>query len=472
MAWLAGVCAPAPAVAGDWTIVPRFTAGATYTDNSRLSDTDRRSEYILTQTPGISLNGRGGRVQASVNYNLQNRVFVVDDQGSRLDHQLGANASAELWRDRLFFDARANVGRQNVNSFGRAAQSPLLDTGNTSTVINYSFGPRFRQRFSDIATLQVNYRYADTTASDGRTGFGGASQSFTAQVTSGQRTGRFGWSLNTGVRQNPGVAGGDDARFNDLSGQVSYQFTRQFRGFSNLGYALNDFQSNRNTRREGLTWSAGGTWTPSPRTSLTASYGDQPFGGTWSMNASHRAARWQLTSGFRETFATVDQILLERTQFLLVDENGLPVVDPLTNSLILIDLDLPRLTNDVLLQRRFDVGVNYALRRGSAGVTAYVDDRSYELAGDQEQVYGVRLNLSYALSPRLRPNVRAGWQYGSSDVTPDTEFSRYDVGTGLSYTFGRNLRGSLNYSFQTSEGGGRSPDFYENRVTGLLTLTF
>lgn len=467
----------APAAAGDWTIAPRFTLGATYSDNIQLSDTDRQGEMILTQQPGVSVRGNSGRASVNFDYNLQNRVYVEEGSRNALDNQLGATAQAEIIRDMLFLDARANVGRQNVNTFGRVSDTPLLDTGNTAQVVNWSFGPSFRYRLPSLGSVTANYTFSNTSAGGQADEFGGAQHNVNFNLNSGEQLGRFGWAISTGASQSSSFQGGSDPRFGRVNGQLSYQFHRRFRAFTNLGYDLNDFQSVTGEDDSGVTWSLGATWTPTPRSTLTASYGDRPFGGTFSMDARHRAGRWNFTSRYTEDFTTTQQVLLQRSQFILVDEEGLPIIDPDTNSFVIIDADIPRLTDDVILQRRFDYNLSYQLRRGTLGLNAYRDDRSFQEAGDSEQVYGIRLNASRPLSPRLRSSLSLFWESGDSDAPLGgaglaNEFERYGLTPRLNYTFGRSLTGSLLYSHQRSDGNGTGADYYENRVSGFLTLTF
>lgn len=506
---LGAALSPAPAqgfdLPGEWDIVPRFAIGATWTDNLRLTETNRESSTVLTQTPGLSVRGRSRRLQLNFDYNLQNRIFLEDSSLNGLDNQLAANATAELWQNHLFFDAQANVGRQNVNNFGPLTNSPLLDTGNTAQIINYSLGPRFVARLSDFATFNASYRYNDTTASDNAQGFGGAGQAVTAQLTSGPRFGRLGWGLSINHRIAPGVQGGGqagvqnggDATFTNGNAQVSYRFTRTLQGFANAGYAQNNFQSQQGTQQSGVTWSAGGTWTPTPRTSITGSYGQQPFGNVININASHRQRRWQASLLYNETLITVPQILLERQQFILVDEQGRPFIDLVNNSFVVIDFDIPRLVNDVLIQRRLNATLSYQLRRGALTLVGFHDDRTFEAVGDSEQVYGLRLNLNYSLSPRLSPNVGMGWQQGTSSAQGRGTFNRYDFNVAMNYTFGPSLTGSLNYNYLQGDGvagnlagggfgggGGGfgapggfgvrpgSGSYYENRITAFLTFLF
>src|ERR671939_43424 len=69
-----------PASAGDWTITPRITAQEIYTDNVLLTPTNRRSDFITTVAPGLSIPGESPRLQAKVDYapTLQHYALTPD----------------------------------------------------------------------------------------------------------------------------------------------------------------------------------------------------------------------------------------------------------------------------------------------------------------------------------------------------------------------------------------------------------
>lgn len=465
---------PLTAVAGSWTIDPRLTLGAVYSDNIDLTSTGAKSDLVLTQQPGLSIRGDGRRVDVNLEYNLQNQIYVEGNGTNGITHQLGSRAKAELLRQLLFFNATATVSQQNLNNFGRASRNAIGNTAGRTDVISYSFGPTVQHRFGNFADATFRYVYTDTSSGSDVAGFGGAAQSYDASLASGSAFGRLGWGFSARRQERPSAQGSRDSTFTSYDARVSYRIVRQFTATGGIGFDDNSFQSTRRGKQSGVTWNAGGTWTPSDRTSLSASYGDRPFGRSISMDAKHRANRWNFSGRYSEDYTTVDQIISERSQFVLVDAQGRPVIDPLTNSFVVIDTDIPRLTNDVIVQRRFEASADYTLRRGSLGLRAYRDDRSFEVGGDSQEVLGFGFRVSRPLSPRLTSTFDINWQQGDArgGTLGSSDYQRLDLSPGINYTFGRSVSGSLRYSYQRSDGSGADSDYEENRVTGFLTMAF
>ena len=96
-----------------------------------------------------------------------------------------------------------------------------------------------------------------------------------------------------------------------------------------VGYEDNDIQTSRSVT-SGSIWDVGLLWKPNPRTSLNAKYGSRYFGDAWSVFATHRTRRSQLTLGTsRDADNRRTEELVDSNLFLL-DDDGFIVTDPNT----------------------------------------------------------------------------------------------------------------------------------------------
>nr|MCU0966252.1 TIGR03016 family PEP-CTERM system-associated outer membrane protein [Burkholderiaceae bacterium] len=114
-AGLFALAALAAAVPAAWaqssglSITPTFEATQEFTDNLRLSATDRKAEAITTVTPGIRISSWSGPLQGSLDLGLSGILYASDPSASTLtfDNQTGLSASFnfEVVEQHVFIDA-------------------------------------------------------------------------------------------------------------------------------------------------------------------------------------------------------------------------------------------------------------------------------------------------------------------------------------------------------------------------------
>ena len=167
-----------PASAGDWMITPRITAQEIYTDNVLLTPTNRRSDFITTIAPGLSIAGESPRLQAKFDYAPTLQRYVLTPDLNFIGQNLYANATGTVVPDLFFVDARGFLSLQ--------PSSPALGTGLLASSVpsligptlvtaaqaiprsqlaqasSISVSPYLARRFDGLGTGELRYTFTDT----------------------------------------------------------------------------------------------------------------------------------------------------------------------------------------------------------------------------------------------------------------------------------------------------------------------
>lgn len=289
---LLAALACAPAQAADWTIVPSLRLRESYSDNIALQpEAAAHGELVSEIMPGIAISGHGERLDASLGYALQ-RVRR-STQGDSTFHNLNANASVELVEDWLYVQARSSIGRRNISAFGPQLVDPAQAGANASTVRVYSVSPELRHRLRGIARLTLRYA-REVVSSDNS--LVDVSTEAASVALAGDDSAR-GWGWNARYKSST-ISDGALApvHLRSASGTLRHGFTPRVLVFATTGYEDNDYRAVGGPA-QGHFWSAGASWFPSARSSLTASVGKRFYGDTYALDASHRSrtTAWKLT---------------------------------------------------------------------------------------------------------------------------------------------------------------------------------
>ncbi len=454
-----------------WQISTGVTLRETYTDNVDLApEGSEKSDFITDITPRLSIRsgteGRG-RIQFDLDYRLQ--TFSIGGSGAdrSINHELQAAGTAELLEEMAFVDFRATVGQANITNTGRVSDENFSRTGNRTDVVTYSISPYLRHHLGNYADTELRYTRDDVT-NDGVSADSSAN-AIDAEVVSGTRFARVPWSARYS-RQKIDNSDGSTSKFQSVDGTARYLFTRKYGTFLTLGVDDNDFATSR-SESDGFFWRLGGTWTPSPRTSLEVGYGEQFSGSSLSVDFSHRQRRTVWGVSYSEDVSTTREIQLERILVPLVDAFGDPIPIDETGTAILVPIDLETLTNEVLVRTRFEGSFAARGRRTNLNVTAFHEDRQFQLSGDEETVLGTRVSLDRQLSRRTRARASGSWQ--QTDFRDRIrEDDRFDTRLDLTHQFGRNVNGSLSYAYTHQDSNDAASEFKENRVSASFSVIF
>jgi uncharacterized protein (PEP-CTERM system associated) len=188
-------CASRPAHAENWRITPSIGVNETLTDNLFLTSTNRTSDLVTGITPGISIDGKGGRASLRLNYGLTQNLYARESSQNNLQHALERRRYARGHR-------RLVVHRRDRNDltavpFGVPAVSPSdanINNNQTETAY-YSISPYIRGRFLSSTEYLLRYT-ASTTRADSPQVSDTTTSQWLGRINGNTRWGPLSWSLD------------------------------------------------------------------------------------------------------------------------------------------------------------------------------------------------------------------------------------------------------------------------------------
>jgi len=473
-AWFAGIVlslAGTVAAAGTWTIDPRVDVEEIYTDNIGLAPSGAEDDEFITQvSPAIRIRGEGARLELNLDYVLQTLKFARGTSPFTKNQTLQADATAELVEKIFFIDGRATLREQNVNNAGRSASGNISQTDNKTTVTTMDLSPYVKHRFGNYADSEA--RISFNSVSTGGAISDSSSVESTFSVTSGSRFSRMPWeaSYNNRIIHNQG---GGDSKFKRLEGTVRYRVNRKFTAFYTAGVDSNEFSSSQESQ-DGTRWRAGGTWTPSPRTTVTAGWGSQFSGSNFSLDLEHHRRRSVITATFSQDVTTTRGRLLDQQLIPLEDAFGEPITDTTLDGQAnaVSPLDTERLSDETLVVTRFDGGYAFQGRRTNVSVNIFNTQRDGQVSNSDTNVFGGNFSVSRRMSRRTTGRVSGSLQVSKRGGGVQTD-TRLSSNVSLVRQFGRSVSGSLAYAYtRTDSDSSAGSEFQENRLTLGLQVTY
>lgn len=494
---LALLLSPALAQAAGWSIAPTVRIRQSYSDNANLSaTTEAQGAWTTEITPAIAVNLDGGqRAQLALSYALH-QVYA-EQRADRRDHQLDASGHAQLLPGWLYLDARAGISRQNTSAFGPrltdSAQAPL----NSATVRTHSFSPYVQHVFPGLASVTLRYdgRRVDSDRllrvnSDG------------ASLRMAGDNGGRGWNWEAFVEHQ--IL--DDSAMapvttRNASLMLSYPLGSSIGTFVTSGYERRDYQGVASARvPEGRYHALGASWTPSPRTRLSASIGRRYFGKTYSFDAAYRMRNMVWNASYHEDITTM------HAQFFSVPPAGLGdflyqlwetrIPDPqkrrqsiqlflLMSQMLGTDGNVNVFSHRYYLQKSSRLASVYSGARGALAFNLARTERVAQTSSaidsvltgpdalareDHTRQSSAQLGWNWRLSARSGLNAGASHSRARSLST-----ARRDRNSVLAISFEHQLRPglradlNLRHSRHASNAGG---DYRENGVSAAITMAF
>lgn len=456
----------ADALGAQWRLRPRITVSETWSDNINLSDANPEHEFITDVTPGIGLTGRGARLSLDFDYQASLIHYARDTDDTRIDHRLQLVGNTELVDQRLFLDFETTVGQRNLSAGGILASDTLTVSDNTRDFFTYSVSPYVVHHFGNYADGLARYRNARVV---NERSTNSNIDEFTTQLTSGRRFSTLPWTLSaSSIKQSN--SSGSTNKFRSVNGSVSRAFDRRYTLRVNLGYEDDD-DSDVSTFRDtsGITWRVTGIWTPNQRTLVELGYGGRYFGSFPTVFVRHQRRRAIFTARYNETATTTALQQLETRLIPLEDVFGVPIVDPGLQDIFLA-VNVPTVTDQTLISKRFDTDVTVRGRRTTGSLGAFHFRRDFQVTGGEERVYGVNGGLSRQLSRGLTGRFSADWQ--DTELVDSTKEQRWSVRLSLSKQIFRDLSGRVTYRHIENDSDTPGGDYSENRVSASLTMLF
>ena len=484
---LAGVMLATTVLAGEWKFTPRFQIEETYTDNVNLTENDRDGDFITSLTPGFSLRGNSARVQTAVDYNRRERFFIDQSDLNDGNNQLQSNVDTTLLENWLYFGTVGRMSQQSIDSRLGFSQIDRGNNGNLSDVTSYELTPRIKHTFGGWGTMDLSYsrqnierKNANSASTIFQNGFDQAAgssdaDSFDLDLRSGPRSGRFPVGLRARSRKLE-YLDGRVQKFKSISSDISYVWNRQFRSTVRGGYDDQSYDTARGVN-SGVTWSIGGTWTPSQRTTFELEWGDRFFGKSLKVTANHRLRRWQFNFNYDKQIRTSSDFERGLVLVPLFDDVGLPVFDPVTSGQIFVPIDSPGVTSDVFIEERMVGSMGYKMRRTDVKLSYFQYDREFQTTLRDNRTRGVSFNVTRRMQPRTRALLTLQWR-DNRDSTVTSDGLYYTIAPSLEYDLSRYTTARLRYEYTSNDhsnvsvlgGNPEHASFFENAISAALIV--
>jgi len=502
------------------TIRPSVSAQEIYSDNIRLSTSgNEKTAFVSEVSPGVSIIGRSARSTLNLNYKMQNLYNAGGDNSLTTANQLQYNSHNTFIQNRLFLDSQSSLSQQNTSN-NQIANDNISGSGNSTNVSTFGLSPYWTPHFGNYAngSLRLNFNTV-TTDSDSSSNSNSNSLAITDTVTlgetiqlnSGSNFQRVKWNLSHNKTDNYRT-GGNDVKFQNSNAIVRTYINKYFNVFAQGGYSNNSFQSSTSTNNNGLFYTLGGQWRPSQHYSIEAGAGNNSYvtvnispiqrlnwsttfrknsvglnsGKTWqtALHYRTRQSTWALTHDNDTT--TVQDILLQQQIFTVQDAFGNDLIDPVTNQSVQRAINIPTLTNEVIVRKRWNFSASFNTGKSTIGVNAYNEDRVFQLSGNNETVSGVSATWNWKFASRTSAYIRPGWQQTDSPAslvsTTNSNSNRYDLAIGLNRSITSRLNGRFEFRHvnQTSDSNTNSfqpldlntNSYQENRATASLFMRY
>jgi uncharacterized protein (PEP-CTERM system associated) len=493
--------------AGEWDLTPRITLGAGYSDNIDLTP-HGDSDMLGEATPGFSLHGKSARLNADIDYQMQNVFFVNHSQDSSSYNQLNSRATAELAKDLFFVDGSANAGQAVVNTNRSIPVGNLNAANNTSNFVSYSLGPRLQSHLGGYADAKLRYRYSQVMYDNN-----GASDATINEVDANLASGQgrlfkeLTWSVNSRyLKQNSdsnnNSSTSGDGTYRNTDGEARYRLSQSFSLVGQAGYSDNNYQTS-NQIENGSYWGLGGAWQPSRfyslqaltgnnlntatvglypthRTSLVVTYRDQqvglPLGKTWNGSFTHHTRRTNWNAQYSEEITTQQQLTSQtNVTFLGIDPiTGQVNPNPQPGDLLVsVPTEVTSLTNETIKRKRGSGSVG--MRTGKSGLlfTVWNEKREGQETGDNETTTGISGNWNRRLASRTNSVFTASWQKIQNDQsTNNGDQNLWYLQEQLVRQIGPRTQGSLELRHTVQDSGNSRSGYTENLIFARVTRTF
>ncbi len=464
------------AAAEGWTINAGLTSQLIYSDNLFLAPGSGQSEMVVELAPYVAAEREGARASARVIYAPILRLYQDESSFNGVAHLLEANGTTELVEDYLFVTGTATAGEALIDPGSASTFDPISDPDASTQFATVSLVPslRFPLGSGNNARMAIepgiSYVYtAETAEGDGAEGVFGWLVS--ALVASDPDASRFPWSLtyrNTTFDTDTGDG------FWRADGGLNYRFNRTVLGTLSLGYAEGDYETTNNS--SGPSWRVGFTWTPSPRTTLTAGYGQAFWGDDSVLDFEHQHRRTLWRARYRVSVQDPNAVLLDQEVIPPADAFGNPIVDPFAAQVASIVRNTATLDDTVFVRQQATASVGATWRRTAARLEL---DVARDTPEQEPNPTITSSQLLLDLSRRMTPTASASvlfqyWDYSEDWRDAPTEeegdFEQYRV----AFRVTRNLtpRTSVGITVEHTERTGESDadSYEENRVSATLSM--
>jgi uncharacterized protein (PEP-CTERM system associated) len=494
---------PAPSFGGlqGLRIQPSLTVSEVFSDNVSLAAAGAaKSEWTTRIRPLVTVTETGPRLRLNATYS-PDLLYRANQGNTDVSHFLSVLGSAELLQRLLYVDVRTGISQQNVSLIGSQADSNLNTTGNRTNVKTYSISPYLRHDFGYDASGELRFTH-DGVSYGGNSNTTSASTSnrINAQLASGPSFQLFTWGLALSKAHLEYTQTGQKIDSQSISATAGRLIAPNLRLNATGGYEDSGYPATNGRAVKGAFWSLGPKWTPSPRTTISASLGHKYYGASKSFNLEHRSSLTTWEANYSENVTTArstalgsGSLGLSAATIAAIDAdvqlrfpNDPAGREAERQRQLILNASLTQpvnfLTDSLFLEKRLQVTVGIRGVRNTVIASAFTSNRdafsatastSGDFARSQNTKQGgASLTWASRLTQTLAANTTLGITRNSLGLSTGVNrltFLRF----GLTEQFGPRLNGSLLLSRQKNDStivGGTS--YTENSVSATLGLRY
>ena len=466
---------PSLTSAAEWRFTPSIDITETYTDNVTLSsDSGSESDWISQINPALSLTGKGRELELAFDYRMQNLLYVGDDDRNNTNHQLNAALKTTLAPHWLFMDASSTLNQQVLSPDDNVSVGNLGVVSGREDVLTTRVSPYIKTRLSSWVLADLRFSH-DSVVYSGNTATDSSSDQTSLSLQSAKAFGSWTWGLRytgqdiqySGQSLTPDR---EDSRRRDTVLDLGYQLSAKIRLTGQAGYEDNEYQLSADSETpQGRYWSMGAVWAPTSQTTLTASGGRRYFGRTWKLDWSHQARRqnWQLA--YNEDLSSRRELQLEQRDFLVFDQSGAPVIDPITLGQVVLTGNILVPTDEVFIDRRTSFHWSMNHRKSTTTFQFNKSRREFQESATIEMVTGIDLAWDWSVlrNGKFRANL------GSQKTERDAGKDRYKL-AGVNYErqLGRRVSSSYELRNVRRDTSGANNGYNENQLSANLRMSW
>jgi uncharacterized protein (PEP-CTERM system associated) len=280
----------AGAQAPNWRFKPYVTVRETLTDNVNLLPPGEEQNDLITEiTPGVRIDGRGPRVEASGTLSVRTLTYAeTGDRNNLVYPQANLRGKVEALRDFLFVEGQATVIQTFVSPLGGTSLDDTASNRNRYTAEYYRLSPYIE---GDLAGGRLSYRLRNDNiwTSSSNTSSVSLANSYSNNIIGllESEVQPLGWAADV-ERSETSFADQDDSFLVELARlRLRYQLGPDWRLTASGGYERRQFPLDDS---KGAIYGAGVEWRPGPRTQGTARWEERVFGPSYFASLDHRRA--------------------------------------------------------------------------------------------------------------------------------------------------------------------------------------
>lgn len=385
------VLTSANSLAANWSVSTDITAREIYTDNASLTTAEpRKADFITELTPGITVDGVGPRLNATLRYSPSAIYYARGNGRSQLVNRLTGFGRLEAIENFFFVDAIGNIQQNFLSPFAARPGEDVTATPNRLETRTLGVSPFVRGQVRGAVAYELRNRNTWTTTDNPTV----------RKVHTTQWRGRiagpvqlFGWAFefeDDKIRNQQDLVSRPDQKATLYRGRLYFQPDAGLRLFVSGGREENNYAQQQQKRSYKI-YGAGANWRPSPRTEADVEWEHRFFGPAPQARFTHRTRLTAWEASYTRSWTTFQQELLGLrpgdTAALLDSIFAARIADPVqrrtaveefmrtTGTPPLLTESLAFFTEQIYLREKLEGSVAFVGARNSVTLSAFAGNR-------------------------------------------------------------------------------------------------